>query len=937
MCSRLLWVLCVLLQVLGHVCLIGQELPVPYELKVNAAGWSLSLTWKSHLYSKTLLYEVQVLQEDNSVPVHHEVLRNTVNQDAMSQTFTVHHWEWISYLPLNCISHSVRIRSQFESQTSQWRAITVTDTPEERNVYPTDSVVLVGSQVSFCCVVQKEDLISFNFEHLKNETWIRKNVAVIDVQYLNATRRSGNNIHCKTSQGTIGSTVFVGYPPDDHDLQCQTDLQSVTCFWNIGRITDLFGLRKTIYTLNGSKCTKSNQCNLRGHPPSGESTWTLVAENPLGRVVLNQTVDLSHRVVLQAPQQLKILERTSRNASVSWNWNMSMDVNFGVQCEVHLNCIKDDRGDRPLPTSPPPRRYSGVGLSRLLLEDLLPDTMYELKMHCGKLENFWNWSSCSSTSFRTTEYYPDTPDLWVQRDSNNTLYVMWKPLSWSNGWLTEYKVTWKNLTDGMEQTRKVEPSYHTTDINLGEHSPHHTVMVTVTASNSVGSSSPAVIIVPGGLGDHMLAISRVTGTDGGFELSWSPHNGTTCGYVVEWHPADIKKDVEWLKVPAGQTHARIESASFVAGKKYNLTIYNCQASLELLERKEGYIQELVPAAPVQDLTVTTKRTDTVLSWGRIPPQSHRGFIRGYIIRCDSPDVKEVNITDPDALEYRFLGLLPNTYKFTVTAYTQIGEGAPKEVSINIPIDAHKVLMMIFITIAFISFFLIIVTIVCYRYRRWLKFMFHSEVPKPKITSEWTTEKGALLMVTKPCIHDQLHIVEKQDKTAKLKLNREMSFPEEGQYAPLQFLESYMLGLSDQLRARSTHSPESLPSSLAQSSKSPGSNEVTYTKIQNFLEVSPYRPEPQMKAPYLEILPTLPKTMDSYFPQSASQEDRPPAEDHLTRPVCTSSSPSSHPNLSSHSAPSPCCAISNPTYCPTLTTLKTEKMIKMTDRIDSMSV
>lgn len=21
---------------------------------------------------------------------------------------------------------------------------------------------------------------------------------------------------------------------------------------------------------------------------------------------------------------------------------------------------------------------------------------------------------------------PDTPDLWVQRDSNNTLYVMWK-------------------------------------------------------------------------------------------------------------------------------------------------------------------------------------------------------------------------------------------------------------------------------------------------------------------------------------------------------------------------------------------------------------------------------------------------------------------------------------------------------------------------------
>ncbi|XP_048875104.1 leukemia inhibitory factor receptor-like isoform X2 [Brienomyrus brachyistius] len=821
----------------------------------------------------------------------------------MSQSFTVHHWKWISSLPLNCISHSVRIRSRFESQASQWRSITVTDTPEEGNVYPKNAVALVGSQVLFCCVVKKEDFISFTFKNVKNEIWIKNNVAVIDVQYLNATPDSGHDVHCKTinkqnKQESIGTTVFVGYPPDDHDLQCETDLQSVTCFWKKGRSTNLWKHGGTIYTLNGSKCTESSQCKLLARPPSGESTWTLVAESPLGRVVLKQTVDLSHRVVLQAPQQLKVLEGTSRNASVSWKWNSSVDVNFEVQCEVHLNYIMD--GDRPLPTSPPPRTYSGVGLSRLLLEDLLPATMYELKMHCGKLENFWNWSSWSSTSFRTTEYYPDTPDVWFQRDSNNTLYVMWKPLSWSNGWLTEYKVTWKNLTDGIEQTIKVEPSRHTTVINLGEHGHHHTVMVTVTASNSVGSSPPAVIIVPGGQEDHMLAISRVTGTDGGFELSWSPHNSTTCGYVVEWHPADIKKDVEWLKVPAGQTRARIESASFVAGKKYNLTIYSCQASSEVLERKEGYVQELVPAAPVQKLTATT---DAVLSWGRIPPQSRGGFIRGYIIRCDSPDVQKVNITDPDILEYKFAGLPPDTYKFTVTAYTQIGEGVSKEVSINITIDVYMLLVMIFITIATFTVLLGIVAIVCYKSRNWLKVTFHPEVPRPKISSEWIVEKGALLMVTNPCVHDQLHIVEKQDKTAKLKLSREMSYDD----ASPQFLETYKLGPSGQLRAQPTRSPEPPPSGPAQSSKSPGSNKVTYTKIQTFLEVSPQGPEPQMNTPSLGGLSTSPKTMDSYLPQSASQEDRPPAED---------SSPPTHPNLSSFLAPPPCCSISNPTYCPT---------------------
>lgn len=60
---------------------------------------------------------------------------------------------------------------------------------------------------------------------------------------------------------------------------------------------------------------------------------------------------------------------------------------------------------------------------------------------------------------------------------------------------------------------------------------------------------------------------------------------------------------------------------------------------------------------------------------------------GYIISFPFT-ILPVNITDPDALEYRFLRLVPNTYKFTVTAYTQIGEGVLKEVSINIPKDGE---------------------------------------------------------------------------------------------------------------------------------------------------------------------------------------------------------------------------------------------------------
>ncbi len=130
----------------------------------------------------------------------------------------------------------------------------------------------------------------------------------------------------------------------------------------------------------------------------------------------------------------------------------------------------------------------------------------------------------------------------------------------SHGHITHYEVTWTNTTDREQKhTTEVHNKHNHLDLNLDTTEEN---VVTVTAWNRNGSSSPSTITIPSLSAGTKLteSVSRIIGSDGGFNLSWSARPTASCGYIVDWCPTVEPCTVEWLKVPPNTTSASIFSS-----------------------------------------------------------------------------------------------------------------------------------------------------------------------------------------------------------------------------------------------------------------------------------------------------------------------------------------------------------------------------------------
>ncbi|MGH0126176.1 UNVERIFIED_CONTAM: hypothetical protein FKN15_005572 [Acipenser sinensis] len=199
-------------------------------------------------------------------------------------------------------------------------------------MFPEDKVVRVGTNMTFCCVAGRGERIKtlvYGAEHLPcNELGIRSKA--ITKYNLPPSNPSGTNIMCELDPfDLIGTVVFVGYPPDDQQLECETrDLQNIVCYWSPGRQTMLLGGRRTFYTLTerisgkNASCHRANDADPNGdkhkcHFPviSGQQMYKflLKAKNPLGEVETNYTLNLYTR----APGEGSRLGRAMRASSAS--------------------------------------------------------------------------------------------------------------------------------------------------------------------------------------------------------------------------------------------------------------------------------------------------------------------------------------------------------------------------------------------------------------------------------------------------------------------------------------------------------------------------------------------------------------------------------------------------------------------------------------------
>uniref|UniRef100_A0A8C2G4M9 LIF receptor subunit alpha b n=1 Tax=Cyprinus carpio TaxID=7962 RepID=A0A8C2G4M9_CYPCA len=733
------WLLCALLfSLIGRTKQDGHPVSIK-EVKLyaektdtsNTGVWVLNVEWRDEFAQndefEKISYDIEVFRTEEKMSVHNETIH------VMPNKTTFYHWKWTSPIPLQCTSHSVRLRHRDQLYIGEWTPLYTYNGQDlnavETIVYPYDQVFMVGSNITFCCIVETDSGAPVHTFQTKisNRTYITEPI------HFDRPSGSTSDIECKVNKSfsSGGAALFIGYPPDDQNLTCITrDLSSVECRWEKGRKTYLVVNRETKYKLNGSDC-EFGQCVLREvikQTTKQVTSWTLIAKNPLGVKTLTDTADPTHRVLMRAPIKISHVA-DARKVDLYWSWNEKNYASFQMICQEN---------------------FSGEGLSSLVLVNLQPFTKYTARVRCGSYEHFYEWGDWSEiTEFSTLEDIPEAVDVWIQYFEQN-IYVLWKPLTeqQSHGIITGYNITIGNITERIGPNTQL--CYK---ITLGKEKSDQ--IITVSANNSAGQSTPSTIIPS--YPDNEVKISHIKNSNGGFEMSWEKYPISTCGYVVEWFPTYKKKqcDVEWEKISECDSDACNtwnKSGTFVDGERYTVSVYACTNDApKLLKRIEGYAVEQKPGK-VQNLRGKNNDGNIVLSWDEVPLDLQKGFIQGYnVITLLSDSETFINMTKTKEREVN-LKLDPGSYTFLVSAFTSKG-GA----NIN-SIDEYSIVLSDNIvcngTIVFIvdqmiaativgcsaaALVFIIITVLCYRKQKWLKKLLYPDIPEPKLAGKWITK------------------------------------------------------------------------------------------------------------------------------------------------------------------------------------------------------
>ncbi|XP_035801860.2 leukemia inhibitory factor receptor-like [Amphiprion ocellaris] len=711
----------------------GQEKGVshcgPQNMTLSSSDQKLLLTWEDEPSCSALkdavVYELLVLIADKQE--HHDNV--VVTHD---QTGSTHSWNWTSYLPLECATHSVWLRSRYNNQTSPWvkeKALPENQRSKRFEVYPRDGAFEAGSTATFCCILpagerfHKMYLSGYNGVNMRS-TRISNQTYALTLN-LNEASNVCIDVKCKTNRTTYGACAFVGYPPGDKDLQCETqDLKSVECRWTVGRNTQFWS--RTKYQLQGSPCPDGSKgrCSLKMLVKAGETNWTLTASNRLGTVELHDRADLTKRVRMFAPEEVTASTINSRNVSLKWRWTVDEYEHLNLTCEV-----QGVHGETSSTS-----KTSGVGLNAAVLTDLMPNWTYEVTVRCRT--ETWRWGNWSrGLDFHTKGDVPDALDVWMQMKENQVVVVWKMPLTnQSHGEITDYEVTWANTTT------RVPPSEHSLTLRLDTSEEHN---ITVTAWNINGSSSPSTVTTPNISPDGTRVNSSwITGSNGSFMLSWPVSPASSCGYIIDWCPTLDCQTVDWIKVPANSTNVTIFSKSFRDGLRYSLSIYACtEGAPVLLERREGYVREIrIEEKLFKSLEVKQQEMDAEVSWEKIPVRQQPAFIRGFTLYYWNKDntVFNVSTDDPEATSLTARNLEITSYTFMVAARTALGECGNSSIIVTLNSLTDDLFKSIFIALGLVLGLLTLTTVLCYRNWACIKYKVYPPIPKPVLMDNWLT-------------------------------------------------------------------------------------------------------------------------------------------------------------------------------------------------------
>ncbi|XP_038133429.1 oncostatin-M-specific receptor subunit beta-like [Cyprinodon tularosa] len=716
----------------------------PQNLTVRGSDHQLQVEWEDDISCSAMnypiLYKMTVLIENKEVHTD-EIL---VKPEDIQLT---HSWNWTSYLPLECASHTIRLKSQINNHTGQMelqQTLHGATTSDKAKVLPDEVVLKVGNIATFCCIVPEgktfiQILLRPAMKTNMNRTRISAHRHALTLQLEEVWNRSVD-VECETEEpdGVGGASIYIGYPPDVRNLQCETrDLESVQCTWDEGRDTMLGSRSPTYYQLNGSNFSPESPGRLykKFKVIGGMQSWTLTAWNTLGKVEINYQADLTQRVHMWAPERLTAADVNARNATLTWKWKVPRYHNLNLTCHI---LISDSEGQVCL-------EKHGVGLNGTALTDLRPNWNYNLTVRCQTANHsiLGDWSK--QVTFLTKGDVPDALDVWMKRQEKHTLIVWKEPLNnQSHGNIIKYEVTWANTTF------LVNHSINRYSLLLDPSKEH---VVTVTAINEHGISSPSTITIPVISPEkNSINTSWITGSAQGLSLSWSASQDASCGYIVDWVPAVHDGDVDWLKLPPNQTRVKINPEKFLDGLRYSLSIYACTTtSPVLLEKREGYITETrIKGGLFNPLEYKQMGTDVEISWKPVPVKEQSAFIRGYVLYCHEKSGKNIQVTtdNPEETSLMVKNLMISSYNFTVVARTAVGECGNTSITATLNPENDSFHKTFFISLSGIFILILLIAILCYR--QW------AHIPKPEIAN-WLTSPVkdiSLYLQTDPSLHSE---------------------------------------------------------------------------------------------------------------------------------------------------------------------------------------
>ncbi|XP_059948805.1 leukemia inhibitory factor receptor isoform X2 [Mesoplodon densirostris] len=784
------------------------DAPEILDLSADFSTSTLHLKWNDKgsvfPHHSNVIWEIKVLRKKNM-----EIVKLVTHNTTLNGRDTIHHWSWTSDMPLECATHYVGIRCYIDDpqfsghkEWSDWSPLkNISWSPDpQTKVFPQDRVLLVGSDITVCCVTQEKVLSAqigstyCPLIHLDG-----KNVA-IKIRNISASESSGTNVVFSVEDNMFGTVIFAGYPPDiPQKLNCETyDLKEIICTWNPGRPTFLVGPRNTSYTLFESfsgkyvrfkrvelSTNQSYQLFFQMLPNQEIYNFTLNARNPLGQSESTLLVNITEKVHLRIPTSIKVKDISSTAVTLSWHLPGSF-AKIKLLCQIEINKTNSVHELRNV-------TMRGIENSSYLaaVDKLNPYTIYTFRIRCCT-DPFWKWSKWSNEKqYLTTEAIPSKgPDTWREWSSDGkNLIIYWKPLpiNEANGKILSYNVSCSSDEETQSLSEIPDPQ-HKAEIQLDKSD----YIISVVAKNSVGSSPPSKIAsmeIP----NDDLKIEQAVGMGNGILLTWNYDPNVTCDYVIKWCNSSRSEPclMDWKKVPSNSTETVIESDQFRPGVRYNFFVYGCRnQGYQLLRSIIGYVEELAPTV-APNFTVEDTSADSILvKWEEIPVEELRGFLRGYlfyfekgerdtakmrVLESGRSDIKVKNITDISQKTLRIADLQGKTsYHLVLRAYTDGGMGPEKSMFVVTKENSVALIIAILIPVAVAVIVGVVTSILCYRKREWIKETFYPDIPNPENCKALQFQKSVCegnntlkTLEMNPCTPNNVEVLETRSTVPKI--------------------------------------------------------------------------------------------------------------------------------------------------------------------------